>query len=117
MSSGLRAERIVFLPDALPWEVTAPDGDRSPHLAGRLAAVCHQRLWLGCMRLLRSPQPVEALTREAWDQIADILRANRGGLGGLGGGNHFLDALAPYGDPRLHLLVHTGSRAPAAVRP
>lgn len=48
---------------------------------------------------------------EAWDEIADALRRNKGGLGDLGGGNHFLDALAPYGDDRMYLLIHTGSRA------
>ena len=42
--------------------------------------------------------------------VADRLRQNKGGLGDLGGGNHFLDALHPYGEDRLHFLVHTGSR-------
>lgn len=28
----------------------------------------------------------------------------------MGGGNHFLDALAPYEDEPLHFLIHTGSR-------
>jgi len=42
--------------------------------------------------------------------LADLLRANKGGLGDLGGGNHFLDALVPYGDGPLHFLIHTGSR-------
>ncbi len=36
--------------------------------------------------------------------------ASKGSLGDLGGGNHFLDALEPYGDTRLHFLIHTGSR-------
>lgn len=42
--------------------------------------------------------------------MADILRGNKGGLGDLGGGNHFLDALEPYDDGPLHFLIHTGSR-------
>ena len=28
----------------------------------------------------------------------------------MGGGNHFLDAIAPYEDGPLHFLIHTGSR-------
>ncbi len=63
------------------------------------------------MRLLRSDLSPEDITVDAWDSIADSLRRNKGGLGDLGGGNHFLDALAPYSDDRLHLLIHTGSRA------
>jgi RNA-splicing ligase RtcB len=42
--------------------------------------------------------------------VADNLRANKGSLGDLGGGNHFLDALAPYEEGPLHFLIHTGSR-------
>jgi len=45
-----------------------------------------------------------------WDGIAHRLRKNKGSLGDLGGGNHFLDALAPYQGSPLHLLIHTGSR-------
>lgn len=36
--------------------------------------------------------------------------SEQGGLGDLGGGNHLLDALAPYADGPLHFLIHTGSR-------
>ena len=42
--------------------------------------------------------------------MANLLRANKGSLGDLGGGNHFLDALAPYDDGPLYFLIHTGSR-------
>ena len=62
------------------------------------------------MRLLRSSLSPVDLDPNAWNAIAASLRRNKGGLGDLGGGNHFLDALAPYGDDRLHLLIHTGSR-------
>lgn len=65
----------------------------------------------GCgMRLVRSGLSPDELTRDAWNAIADALRNNKGGLGDLGGGNHFLDALMPYAGDRLHLLIHTGSR-------
>ena len=106
----LRAEKVVFLPDACPGKSPLPTGT---------AVLTHQPNWrkfaisdTGCgMRLLRSSLHIDDLTADAWDAVADALRRNKGRLGDLGGGNHFLDALAPYGDDRLHFLIHTGSRA------
>lgn len=63
------------------------------------------------MRLLRSSVSPADLDQARWDELADRLRANKGRLGDLGGGNHFLDALAPYDDGPLHFLIHTGSRS------
>ena len=63
------------------------------------------------MRLLGSDLPMEDMTPERWEAVAERLRANKGGLGDLGGGNHFLDALLPYDDGPVHFLIHTGSRA------
>jgi RNA-splicing ligase RtcB len=62
------------------------------------------------MRLLRSSVPVKDFDATQWNAVADHLRANKGDLGDLGGGNHFVDALAPYDDGPLHFLIHTGSR-------
>jgi release factor H-coupled RctB family protein len=62
------------------------------------------------MLLVRSAVPVADLDLERWDRLALRLRANKGRLGDLGGGNHFLDALAPYGEGPLWFLIHTGSR-------
>jgi hypothetical protein len=106
----LRAEKVVFLPDACPSKSTLPTG---------IAVLTRQPDWrrfavsdCGCgMRLLRSHLSPDDLSVDAWDAIANDLRRNKGALGDLGGGNHFLDALAPYNDDRLHLLIHTGSRA------
>jgi len=105
----LRAETVVFLPDACPGKSPLPTGT---------AVLTRQSDWrrfavsdCGCgMRLLRSTIPTFALAADRWDKLADRLRANKGGLGDLGGGNHFLDALAPYDGDELHFLVHTGSR-------
>ena len=36
-------------------------------------------------------------------------------LGTLGGGNHFLDALAPHANGPLHFLIHTGSRSESGI--
>lgn len=107
--TGLEAECLVFLPDACPGKSPLPTGT---------AVLTRQSDWrrfavsdCGCgMRLIRSNLPAEGLTSGRWDELANRLRANKGRLGDLGGGNHFLDALMPYGEGPLHFLVHTGSR-------
>ncbi|MCA9149209.1 MAG: RtcB family protein [Planctomycetales bacterium] len=99
----------MFLPDACPGKSPLPTGT---------AVLTRQANWrkfavsdCGCgMRLLRSDISASELDLKRWDRVADLLRANRGGLGDLGGGNHFLDALEPYDDGPLHFLIHTGSR-------
>jgi RNA-splicing ligase RtcB len=105
----LQAEEIVFLPDSCPGKSPLPTGT---------AVLTRQEDWrrfalsdCGCgMRLLRSTLSTEDLDAKSWNAVADELRANKGGLGDLGGGNHFLDAIAPYDDGPLHFLIHTGSR-------
>ncbi len=102
----LCAETVVFLPDACPGKSPLPTGT---------AVLTHQPDWrrfavsdCGCgMRLVRAALPASELSPQRWDALADRLRSNKGGLGG---GNHFLDALAAYDDDRLYFLVHTGSR-------
>jgi RNA-splicing ligase RtcB len=106
----LDAEQVVFLPDACPGKSPLPTGT---------AILTRQADWrrfaisdCGCgMRLVRSSVPVREFDRDRWNAVADHLRANKGALGDLGGGNHFLDALAPYEDGPLHFLIHTGSRS------
>ncbi|MEO0558224.1 MAG: RtcB family protein [Bacteroidota bacterium] len=106
----LEAETVVFLPDACPGKSPLPTGTavltRQPDWRRFAVSDC------GCgMRLVRSQLHPSDLTRDAWNAIANALRENKGGVGDLGGGNHFLDALAPYGEDALYLLIHTGSRA------
>lgn len=106
---GLQAEKIVFLPDACPGKSPLPTGT---------AVMTRQSNWrkfavsdCGCgMRLLRSDLSPKELDLARWDRVAELLRSNKGGLGDLGGGNHFLDALEPYDDGPMHFLIHTGSR-------
>jgi len=50
------------------------------------------------------------LTEESWTEVARRLKKDRGGLGDLGGGNHFLDALQSQSTGQLYILIHTGSR-------
>lgn len=107
---GLDAETVVFLPDACPGKSPLPTGTavltRQPDWRRFAVSDC------GCgMRLVRSRLHPDDLRPADWNAVADALRANKGGLGDLGGGNHFLDALAPYNRAELHLLIHTGSRA------
>jgi len=105
----LEAEQVVFLPDACPGKSPLPTGT---------AVLTRQEDWrrfalsdCGCgMRLLRSQVEIGGLDRARWNAVADSLRANKGTLGDLGGGNHFLDAIAPYEDGPIHFLIHTGSR-------
>jgi RNA-splicing ligase RtcB len=107
---GLHADHIVFLPDACPGKAPLPTGT---------AVLTRQADWrrfavsdCGCgMRLLESRLQIEELTSAAWNAIANDLRANRGRVGDLGGGNHFLDAIVPTdGSTQVFLLIHTGSR-------
>jgi RNA-splicing ligase RtcB len=105
----LQAEQVVFLPDACPGKSPLPTGT---------AVLTRQEDWrkfavsdCGCgMRLVRSSVQPKDLDQARWDKVADSLRANKGSLGDLGGGNHFLDAIVPYEDAPLHFLIHTGSR-------
>lgn len=106
----LRAEQVVFLPDACPGKSPLPTGTavltRQPDWRRFAVSDC------GCgMRLLRTSLSTDELQRDLWDDVATRLRKNKGHMGDLGGGNHFLDALAPYGDGPLHFLIHTGSRS------
>lgn len=110
LPNHLNAETVVCFPDACPGRSPLPTGTatllRRPDWRRFAISDC------GCgMRLLRSEQRSSALTQRRWDLIADALRANKGGLGDLGGGNHFVDAIQPYDEDRLYFLV-----LPAAYR-
>jgi len=111
---ALKAQHVVFLPDACPGKSPLPTGT---------AVLTNQENWrpfaisdCGCgMRLLKSSIHSEDLTQEIWDEVAFRIKQNKGGLGDLGGGNHFLDALLPYGSEELHFLIHTGSRHESGI--
>src|SRR5262245_28059247 len=74
---GLRAEKIVFLPDACPGKSPLPTGT---------AVLMSQPDWrrfavsdCGCgMRLVRSTLASNDLDLKRWDQLANRLRANKG---------------------------------------
>ncbi len=105
----LQAEIAVFLPDACPGQAPLPTGT---------AVLTRQADWrrfalsdCGCgMLLLRSAVRAGEFERAEWDALCHDLKANKGGLGDLGSGNHFLDALQSYSDDLVYFLIHTGSR-------
>ena len=105
----LEVETVVFLPDACPGKSPLPTGTavftRQPDWRRFAVSDC------GCgMRLLKSGLKHADITQALWDRLAEGIRANKGGLGDLGGGNHFLDAVLPYDEENIYFLVHTGSR-------
>jgi len=110
----LEAEHVVLLPDACPGKAPLPTGT-----AVRTRQSDWRRFALsdcGCgMRLLRADAKAEKLTLDAWSDVARTLEKNKRGLGDLGGGNHFVDALSSHKDGRLYLLIHTGSRSESGL--
>lgn len=109
LPKGLMAEKVIFFPDACPGKSPLPTGT---------VVYTEQDDWrkfavsdCGCgMLLCHADLRSEDFKREKWDKIYVDLRANKGKLGDLGSGNHFLDALASYTDDKLYFLIHTGSR-------
>lgn len=109
LPQGLDAEKIVFFPDSCPGKSPLPTGTavftKQSDWQGFAVSDC------GCgMRLLKSDLTIDDMTTTLWDNIANRIKANKGQLGDLGGGNHFLDALLPYDEESIYFLIHTGSR-------
>ena len=105
----IEGERVVFFPDACPGKSPLPTGTAVliKNSGWRKFAVSD----CGCgMRLLKSSLKWEEFNRNLWDQTGWDIQANKGNLGDLGGGNHFLDALVSYEDESIYFLIHTGSR-------
>jgi hypothetical protein len=108
---NLSAEPLGKLHSWIPHDLEAEQVVFSPRLRATGSHLCrrgqpfwtHQSDWrrfavsdCGCgMRLARSTLQAENLDLARWNKVADFLRANKGGLGDLGGGNHLLDAIVP----------------------
>ena len=105
----LEAERVIFFPDACPGKSPLPTGT---------VVFTKQENWrkfaisdCGCgMLLCEANISKENFKKENWDKIYYDIQANKGKLGDLGSGNHFLDALESYTDDKISFLIHTGSR-------
>ena len=100
---------MIFFPDACPGKSPLPTGT---------VVFTKQENWrkfaisdCGCgMLLCETDLSPSEFKPELWDDIHADLKANKGKLGDLGSGNHFLDALESYTDNKLYFLIHTGSR-------
>lgn len=105
----LEAEKVIFFPDACPGKSPLPTGT---------VVFTKQENWrkfaisdCGCGMLLCEAEISKAdFKKEIWDSIYYDIQANKGKLGDLGSGNHFLDALESYTDDKISFLIHTGSR-------
>lgn len=109
LPNDLDAEKVIFFPDACPGKSPLPTG---------VVVYTKQNDWrefavsdCGCgMLLVKSLVSRSEFKREEWDKIYFDLKHNKGQLGDLGSGNHFLDALEAYDDKYIYFLIHTGSR-------
>ena len=109
MPHDLRAEKVIFFPDPCPGKSPLPTGTvvHTKQDDWRKFAISD----CGCgMLLCEADLTKENFRREDWDKIYYDIRSNKGKLGDLGSGNHFLDALESYTDDKLYFLIHTGSR-------
>ena len=107
--NGLKAEEIIFFPDACPGKSPLPTGTvvKTKQEDWRKFAVSD----CGCgMLLAKSKLKKSDFDKTKWDLIYQDLKKNKGKLGDLGSGNHFLDAVESYSDDSLYFLIHTGSR-------
>ena len=109
LPNGLEAEKVIFFPDACPGKSPLPTGTvvytKQPDWRKFAVSDC------GCgMLLAKSEIQRSDFDRLAWDEIYHVLKNNKGKLGDLGSGNHFLDALESYTDDFLYFSIHTGSR-------
>ncbi|WP_126972723.1 RtcB family protein [Gynurincola endophyticus] len=105
----LNAEKVIFFPDACPGKSPLPTGTvvytEQPDWRKFAISDC------GCGMLLCEADLTKAdFKKENWDDIYFDIKANKGKLGDLGSGNHFLDALESYTDDKIYFLIHTGSR-------
>jgi len=109
LPKDLKPEKVIFFPDACPGKSPLPNGTVvfTKQSDWRKFAVSD----CGCgMLLLKSNIDRKSFRTEYWDNLYGDLKSNKGKLGDLGSGNHFLDALESYDDEFIYFLIHTGSR-------
>lgn len=109
LPNDLQAEKVIFFPDACPGKSPLPTGT---------VVYTKQDNWrkfavsdCGCgMLLAKSSLKRNDFKKADWDKIYYDLKSNKGIIGDLGSGNHFLDAIESYDDDFIYFLIHTGSR-------
>ncbi len=108
------AQRVISLPDTCPGKSPLPTGTAflTADAGWRRFALSDVGCGMAVVRTRFTGEDAEsAAFRTLWDQLCDELASRRNkGLGDLGSGNHFLDAVASHADNSLCLVVHTGSR-------
>lgn len=106
---GLIAEEVIFFPDACPGKSPLPTGTvvKTKQADWRKYAISD----CGCgMLLAKSALLAADFDQTKWQKVYADLKKNKGKLGDLGSGNHFLDAIVSYESDCLYFLIHTGSR-------
>lgn len=114
-ANALRSvKHVISLPDTCPGKSPLPTG------TGFLTDSPDWRQFalsdVGCgIAVVRTQLTLEDTKsdsfRSTWDALcADLSQQRNKGLGDLGSGNHFLDAVASYEDESICVVVHTGSR-------
>lgn len=108
------AKLVISLPDTCPGKSPLPTG------TGYFTDVSNWRRFalsdVGCgISVVRTALTLTDTStqgfRDSWDGLCSELASRRNqGLGDLGSGNHFLDAVVSYEDESVALVVHTGSR-------
>lgn len=114
----LQAEKVVFLPDLNPGRSPLPTGthvvvDERAQPSWRELAISD----VGCgMQVLRTTLTWTDFDADpkAWTELYRRLKANKGNLGDLGGGNHFTDA-AVDDESQVFVVIHTGSRKQSPI--
>ncbi len=108
------AKHVISLPDTCPGKSPLPTG------TGFLTESSDWRQYalsdVGCgIAVVRTQLTLDDTKSDAfrstWDALcADLAQQRNKGLGDLGSGNHFLDAVASCEDESICIVVHTGSR-------
>lgn len=108
------AKRVISLPDTCPGRSPLPTGTGflTQTTAWRRFALSDVGCGISLVRTqLHDADLDSAEFRQLWDALCADLAARRNqGLGDLGSGNHFLDAVVSHHDGSVCLAAHTGSR-------
>lgn len=108
------ARHVISLPDTCPGKSPLPTGTGFLTTAAdwRRLALSDVGCGICVARTRLMLDDVETADfRDAWDGLCqDIAGRRNKGLGDLGSGNHFLDAVVSYENDSVCLVVHTGSR-------
>lgn len=109
----LVARRVVLFPDFAPGESQIPTGcyvELDPRVNPDWRRLVISDIGCG-MQLVKSRLTWDEFddSLDKWDKVMGRIKANKGSVGDLGSGNHFLDAMVDDHE-QVYFVVHTGSR-------